>query len=332
MENSDKIFDIQKKLFEEIQTRLPSQYILVDMISDILDTSRDSAYRRINCKKPLSIGETYTLCKHFQMSFDNLMDIRDVHQFDCVYRPIDLSISNEYQNYMFALAKNIEKLKNARDSSILMSAMDIPVFHLITQKELTFFKLYTWTQSVYNYEGTMDDFMKEIETPDILNCYRIISSNYELIPSAEIWTENTVNTTLSLINYYVEIGSFSNKELPLLLCEQVLNILTKMQKWAENSVKGERTTPFQLYISEMELENSYILMKQEDIINCVVKLFTINSLNVFDKKFCVETESWLTKLSQRSVLLCGSSEKDRIKYFNSQRQRVRFLMDKIKSL
>ena len=331
MNISEKILDIQKRLFEEIQKNLPSHYILADAISDVLDTGRDSAYRRIRCDKILSIKELYILCEHFQCSFDMLMGGKNIHRFDCIYRPINLSIPNEYQNYMFALSKNIEKLRATPDSSILLSATDIPVFHLISQKELTFFKLYTWSQSVYGHEGSMDDFMKEIETQELINCYQEISKNYALVPSTEIWTENTINTTLRLISYYVDIYSFSNKDFPLLLCEQVLNILSRLQTWAENSEKAEYSTPFQFYLSEMELENTYMLMKHAGIANCVVKLFTINSLNVLDEEFCKETENWLNRLAQRSVLLCGSSEKERIKFFNTQRQNVHFLVKKIQN-
>ena len=255
--------------------------------------------------------------------------MRSVRQFDCIYRPIDLSISSEYQNYMLALSNNIEKLRISPDAKIIMSATDIPVFHLITQKELTFFKLYTWFQSVYDYKESLDNFINSAETPELISCYRKIINNYELIPSSEIWTENTVNTTLRLISYYLEICSFHNKKFPLLLCEQIMNILTYLQEWTENGVKNERATPFKLYVSEIELENTYILMKQGDTSNCVVKLFTINSLNVFDKEFCKETEGWLTRLSQRSVMLCNSSEKDRFKFFKYQRDKVRFLMEKI---
>ncbi|MBV2194939.1 hypothetical protein A9168_12220 [Macellibacteroides sp. HH-ZS] len=325
-------FEIQNLLFEEIQKNISSQYLLVDVVSDILETGRDSAYRRIRGEKQLSIKETYMLCKHFHISFDTLMGNKALHSFDCLYHPINLSVPDEYNRYMHALLKNIQQVKNASKPSIHLSASDIPIFHLITQKELTFFKLYTWTQSVYDYNNTLDNFMKGVDTPDLTRLYDQISSNYELIPSAEIWTENTIMSTLNLIHYYVEIGSFSSRDLPLLLCEQVLLILDKLQKWTERGEKGKHSTPFKFYISEMELENTYILMKRSGINNCVVKLFTINSLNISDKEFCRETENWLTKLSERSAMLCGNMEKERFKYFNTQRQKVRILMDKIHDL
>ena len=329
MDNSENLFEIQNRLFEEIKKNIPQQYALVDVVSEVLNTSSDSAYRRIRCDKLLNIKETYTLCKHFGISFDLLTDVKSRNQFNCIYRPINLSTISDYHNYIVALSTNFGRLRTIDDSNILLSAADIPVFHLISQKELTLFKLYTWSHSVNNYEIRLDDFIKEIETSEIVSYHQKIVRDYELISSSEIWTENTINTTLRLISYYVDICKFPNKDLPLLLCEQVLNILNKLQKWAENSSKGEHKTPFQFYVSEMALENTYVLMRQSEQTSCLVKLFTINSLNVLDKEFCRETENWLNKLSQRSALLCGNSEKERIKFFNTQRQNVRFLMEKI---
>lgn len=329
MGNVENNFEIQNLLFEEIRKSISSQYLLVDVVSDILETGRDSAYRRIRGEKQLSLQETYILCQHFHISMDAIMGNKASHSFECIYQPIDLSIPDEYYRYMHNLLKSLQQVKNASALSLQMSALDIPVFHLITQKELTFFKLYTWTHSVYDYKSSLGDFINIVETPELISCYSQISNNYERIPSAEIWTENTIMSTLNLINYYLEIGCFSNRELPLLLCEQILCILDKLQKWTEKGEKGDNATPFKFYISEMELENTYILMKHDGIRNCVVKLFTINSLNVFDKDFCQETENWLNKLSERSAMLCGNMEKKRFKFFNNQRQKVRFLMDKI---
>lgn len=329
MINVNNNLKIQTLLFEEIRKNISSEYLLVDVISDILGTGKDSAYRRIRGEKQLSIQETYILCKHFHISFDALMGNEIIPSSDYIYQSINGSVPDEYYHYIQTLLKSIQQVKNAADPSIQMSALDIPVFHLIAQKELTFFKLYTWTHSVYDYKSSLDDFMKIVETSHLTSCYHQISNTYELIPSAEIWTENTIMSTLNLIKYYVEIGCFSNRELPLLLCEQILCILDKLQKWTEKGEKGENATPFKFYISEMELENTYILMKHDGIINCVVKLFTINSLNVFDKDFCQETENWLNKLSERSAMLCGNMEKKRFKFFHNQRQKVRFLMEKI---
>ena len=329
MNNSEKNFSIQSKLFEEIRKNLPRHRVLADVISEVLDIGIDSTYRRIRCKTLLSIKETYTLCQHFNLSLDMLIGNKNIHQLDYIYRPITLSMPNGYQNYILSLSNHFGKLRTSDDSAIFMSAIDIPVFHLVSYKELIYLKIYAWVQSTCNYEGYFDTFLKEIDSTEIVRYQQKIVHDYEYIPSAEIWTENTINTTLKLIKYYIEIGMFMNKDMPMLICEHVLNILNKLQKWAEDSRKSEHNTPFHFYLSEIDFENSYVLMKHSGQKSCVVKVFTLNSLIVSDREFCIETEKCLTKLAQRSVLLCGSSEKERVKFFNSQRQKIRSLMEKI---
>jgi len=331
MENSEiknknqiAFFNIIKKSFSENTT-------LANSVSDELGVGSDAAYRRIRGEKPLSFEETIKLCKRFKISFDMLIEGKNISLFDCVYRPINLSIPNEYQNYILALLNSFGKIKTAGNPSVLMSAIDIPVFHLMFHKELIIFKLYTWAHSVYSYNGSLEDFIKEIETPEIISHYRKISGNYEHIPSSEIWTENTINSTLRLINYYFEIKMFPNKEYPLSLCKHVLDILDKLKDWTENGSKNDRKTPFQLYLSEIDFECSYVLIKHSGQSSCAIRLFGLNGLNVLDKEFCTEAENHLTKLSKRSTLLCGNSEKERFKFFSSQQQKVQSLIEKIES-
>lgn len=329
MENN---FEIQQLLFEEIRKNISSQHLQVDLIADVLEITRDSAYRRIRGEKPLTIKEVCTLCKHFRISFDELMGNRIFHKFDCVYQPVNVSMPEEYHRYMHTLLDRIRLLKNDSDSSIYTSALDIPIFHLIARKELMIFKLYTWIQCIHKYKGTMNDFMKEIDTSQLADAHIRLGNIYEQIPSAEIWTGNTIMSTLTLIDYNVETGNFSDKGLPLQLCEQVMSILNKLQEWTEKGEKGEYATPFKFYLSEMDLGNTYILIKRATgVSNCIVKLFTINNLNVLDKTFCNEVESWLNKLFERASMLSGNMEKERLKFFNAQRYKVRSLMEKIQA-
>ena len=61
MEKSKTFFDLQNRLFEEIRKHSSSQHLFVDVISDVLETSRDSAYRRIRGEQLLNIKEIHIL-------------------------------------------------------------------------------------------------------------------------------------------------------------------------------------------------------------------------------------------------------------------------------
>ena len=322
--------EVQRKLFDVIQKIIPTNDLLANTISKLLNISESAAYKRIRGDQSLTLDEFYVLCDHFHLSLDSLLRGENACQFDCVYKPVNSP--DEYRNYMLFLLKNFDRQSASGNLSILMSATDIPLFHLLPHKELRFFKLYTWAQSVYNYVGSLEEFFKEMETPEVLTAHDTITRDYGFIPSTEIWTGRTIEPTLKLIEYYIEINMFTSKDLPLALCKQLLSILDKLQQWVENGHKEDCSATFQLYESELDLENTYYLVKRTEHSNCFVKLFTINCFDVFDTEFCNEAERWLTKLTQRSIPLCGSSEKERVKFFASQREKVMFLEEKIRNL
>ena len=55
---------------------LPTHITMVDAVSDILHVSSDSAYRRIRGETPLVLGEVRQLCNHFNLSLDQLLNVK----------------------------------------------------------------------------------------------------------------------------------------------------------------------------------------------------------------------------------------------------------------
>lgn len=319
---------VQSRLFALIGEKLPEHLALVDVVSDCLGISTDAAYRRIRADKILDLNETALLCRKFDLSVDNILKISP-GKADYKYTPLDLSYIQNYYIYMQRLSANIERLRKA-GGEIILSATDVPVFHFLSFKDLTFFKLFAWTNSIYEYSGTFEDFQRRTESIELLDCYSKIDSEFRRLPSTEIWTSATTDTFLKLLSYHYELGDFREKNTVLSLCEQFITLLDQLEQWSEQGYKDSLSTiPFRLYLSEVDLENNFILLKQEQTLFCILKLFTINSLNITDESFCRETEGWLKHLIQRATLISGSSEKERHKFFNNQCQKVRFLMDKI---
>lgn len=319
---------VQSRLFAQIEEKLPDHLALVDVVSDCLGVSSDAAYRRIRADKILDLNETALLCRKFNLSADNILDI-STGMTDYKYTPLDLQDIQNYYIYMQRLSVNIERLRKT-GGEIILSATDVPVFHFLAFKDLTFFKLFAWTNSIYECPGTFEDFQIRTESVELLDCYSKIDSEFRRLPSTEVWTQATTDTFLKLLSYHYELGDFSEKNTVLSLCEQFIALLDHLEQWSDQGYKDSLSTaPFRLYLSEIDLENNFILLKQEQTLFCILKLFTINSLNITDKSFCRETEGWLKHLTQRATLISGASEKERHKFFNNQRLKVRFLMDKI---
>ena len=65
-----KAKDIQKAFLTRVKSVLPSNVSFVDELAELLNTSNDSAYRRLRAETLLSIDEIALICAHFKVPFE----------------------------------------------------------------------------------------------------------------------------------------------------------------------------------------------------------------------------------------------------------------------
>ena len=270
------------------------------------------------------------LSKQYGVSLDLINGIKKENQIVCRYIPLNLEDPASYMTFLNRLSHITEKIRLTDDSEIIQSAVAIPFLNLLPYKELAFFKIFSWNKSVYGYDGNYEDFTKILDTSEFLNMHKKITGNYENTPSSEIWTFHTTDTIIRLISYHHEMKHFGFSEFPLFLCEQLLELINRLQEWTEKGTKGPEQVPFKLYVSEIDTGNTFVIFKIAGQVSCLVRQFTLNGFYITDDLFCHEAENWLSNLAQRAVLISGASEIERFKFFTGQRQKIEFLIEKIK--
>ena len=331
MKNCPKKTGQQVMFFDLIPHPLPANQTLVSAVADVLGINVDSAYRRIRGDTLLSFDEAIKLSKRFRISMDSFANVTfDKNYIRCRYSPLHLKDMNDYLTFIQHISEHIDRLKTAPGSEIFVSTVDIPLLNLFAYRELTLFKLFSWSKCVYGYKYDFETFVKEkekVETLDSLHAR--IAQNYQIVDSTEIWTAGTVDATLRLINYHAEMEHFEDKQFPILLCEQLQELMNKLRGWAEKGMKGPENIPFKFYVSETEIANTCMLFKRPESSACLVRLYTINGLSISDQRFCRETERWIRSAVQRATLISGSSDTARFNFFKTQRQKIKALIDKL---
>ncbi|MCC8134142.1 MAG: hypothetical protein LUG96_09285 [Tannerellaceae bacterium] len=154
-----------------------------------------------------------------------------------------------------------------------------------------------------------------------------MNQNYHKIASTEIWTVNTIDPILRLLEFYRDIESFESKNTPILLCNQLLQLIENLMSWTEKEKKNNKAS-FKLLLSPISPENSFMLVKNEEFSSTAIKLFTINSIITSQPTFCEQTEKWIKNNISKSSLLSGSAARERFKFFQSMKNKVNNLMEK----
>jgi len=328
----EKTVDLQRLLFEQLKSYATSNISLVDALADLLNISNDAVYRRLRGEKRLDVDELTRICTHFNVSFDALVGAKQqILHFG--YVPLDLKDAIVYKQYMKQLLQSFTALAKATEKEVFFTAIDIPMFHFLPYTELTLFKVFSWSNSTGAFQGNFSEFCSMMVDDELIDIYTQLTAVYKVIPSVEIWTDRTFDTILRLIDYYFESGYFSSTDEALLLCKQLLEMINGINQWSTRGFKDELpgAAHYKLYLSGIELENNFVVMKRDQTTTCIIKLYTINSMVTTNKDFCNESMKWINNAMHKSTLISGASQKESFKFFNLLTQKVRYLIKKIES-
>jgi len=321
----------QKLLFEIIKSKLPGHYKLTDVIEEDLKVGANAAYRRIKGYIELTFSEILTLSHKYNLSLDDICNLKSNQGALFRYAPVNFSEPESYYNYVKKLIATVTALKSEKNINIYYTAADIPFFYFLNFPELMFFKLYAWNDTDSHFKLSYRDFCNTLDKETIQSLYKQLSNAWVQIPSEDIWTNQTIDTILRLLEYYFEIGAFENKETVSFLLNQLQEVLDTVSKYAVEGSKGDQIkAPFALYLCNVDVENNFMLLKREETMSCTIRLFTVNSIVTENESLCSETDKWINDLISKSILISGGkSARERIRFFQNSKNKIEELVNKL---
>jgi hypothetical protein len=322
-------FVMQEVFIKHLKQVVPSNVSLVDDIADLLQISNDSAYRRLRNETELSLDETYKICKHYRISIDSVLS-NNGDSVTCNYIKLTDSIDN-FENYLTGLLNQLQKLQKADDAKIIYAAEEIPIFHSFFSKELTAFKLFYWQRSVLNipdYQTKKFDWDSIPEKQ--LQLANEIHQAYLTVPSTEVWTNETIQTTIKQIEYYFESGAFKEKEDAIVVLQELKKMMQAINQYAEDETKAKNTS-FNLYNSDLVIGTNCIHVTVAGSVISYISFNSINSLTTSNQQFCEEIEHWMKNLIKKSTLISSIAEKQRFQFFSKAYKAIDLCIERIKN-
>ncbi|HLG03848.1 MAG TPA: hypothetical protein VI731_09655 [Bacteroidia bacterium] len=329
---------VQSQLIQKLKESIPANHSLVEEIAELLQISNDSAYRRIRGETALTIDEVTRLCSHYRIPFDFTGKREGAVGSSVTFNYHHLSDDfNNFEGYLGNILNDMRRIRSSAPKEIIFAAEDIPIFHHFRFPLLAAFKLFYWSKSILN----VPQFEEKKFDPDSIPAAakEMIAEIFELyldIPSIEIWSEDTLNSTLKQVEYYWESGLFSEKQHALRIIDDIQNMIAGIEKQAKHSTKFRGDVPpagssenYVLYFSELMIGNNCILVTTGTTKSTYVSHNTFNSMVTVNSAFCEETERWLRNLIRKSNLISGVSEKQRFRFFNMINEKILRMREKI---
>lgn len=314
---------VQQEFITKLKDTLPANKSLVDELSDVLSLSTDSAYRRIRGETALTIDEVSRLCAHYRIPFDHFAQ-GDSGKSSVTFQYTHLSSDyKKFEEYLSGLIMHMDIIKKTEPKEIIWCAEDVPIFHHFRFPKLSAFKLFYWSKSILNAPEYDDKkFEAHILPESSLEKVKKIYDLYQKIPSIEIWTEDTLNSTLKQVEYYSESGLFETVQDAKDILNEVEAMIRSLERQAAKCVKFSGDVPgpgddveFKLYFSDLMVGNNCILITAGSSRVCYLSINTFNSMATTNSAFNDENERWVRNIIRKSALISGVSEKQRMKFF-----------------
>lgn len=317
----------QLALFNEIRSKLSSNESLVNVISELLEVSIDSAYRRLRGEKQLTLDELTLLATHFSISLDALLHIKSG---TLLFNYVTLDQENpQYLTFLQNVSNDVHTMSRLPELEIIIAAKDFPIFYNFFIPEIAAFKSFFWKKTILQ----LSDFKQKKFDPEEINQLEIdlgnkIAFDFCKIKSKQLWNEEVFSSLLNQIMYYYDSGFIVNTKSVELLLHKIIELIDHFQNMAE---KGAHFIPskeimiqdtFQLYQNDVIFGDNTILIKSQNLNRVYYTHNVIDTLYSHDPVFFENSFRTHENILNRSVLLSKSSERERHRFFKRIKDKV----------
>jgi len=326
---------IQDELFHRIRSILPSHLSLVDEVSEILDISSDSAYRRIRSEKQLSIDEFYLLCKHFYISSDEILS----RQSDKICFRSYLLDEKEFrfEQYLEAVLRDIKSLSEQKNPQMIIVLNELNLFQMMQVPEVAAFKFFFWSKSNLSFSDYKDQlFTANLPDDKLRKLSMEILNYYVKIPTIELMAQEALSSMMKQICFYHEAGFFKESHETNFLCDKLVDLMNHLRQQAELGFKFLHGTDpvgkegnYMLYYNDLILADNTILLISDETRRTYITSNAINLLLTDNPVFYERNYQWGKNLISKSTLISGSAEKERYKFFRGIEDQINKLREKV---
>jgi hypothetical protein len=311
----------QEFLFQRIKELLPGSLSMVDSVAEILHVSSDSAYRRIRGETPLVLDEARVLCSHFQLSLDQLLQVRNS---STMFRHSRINVATyNFEQFLRDLYTQLEAVNGFTNREIIYCSKDMPVFHNFYFKPLIAFRYFFWMKTILQHPDFQDAcFSLDCVPPSIEELSSNLTSLYTKTPSVEIWNTECINAIISQVEFYKDSGWFASSADIRLVYDSIEATFVHLSNQVEYGSKfmpeenpDLKRRNFRFYFNRVVLGDNIVLVSTDQSRTVFLNYDALNYLTTRDEAFCNACYHDLLNLMRKGSIISATSEKQRNVFF-----------------
>jgi hypothetical protein len=236
-----------------------------------------------------------------------------------------------FHEILESMYKQMRFFNTFNHKRILYLCKDMPIWQFYLFPELAAFKTFFWAKTIHNEPEYINQqfSLSEFTLDGFFNLGQEIIREYNKIPSVELWNLESINSTVSQIQFYKESGGFKKESDIATVIDSFEKTLDHLQLEAEKGFKfmpGDTDVsykaPADLYINEVVIGSNTILAEIDGGKISFIPYNVFSFIHTRDQRFNETVFNGFHTLRSRSTLISGTGEKERNRFFGSLRSKL----------
>jgi len=248
------------------------------------------------------------------------------------YRFLASEDMGTYIGYISGMALMLEKIAADPQGSITFNADEIPIFHFMPFKMLTYFKLYCYSYEMQKGDSLQgikfEEFVEELERYPLESIFERIASAYGKIESREIWYDELLLSILYNLRFMDSLCRFGEKGTLELLLDELDALVRSFQRQVVHGKKANGKK-FDFFRKPFPGGVAGMLVYTEGQKAVSIKVGTINSMTTRDEVFVEGFEYALNGIINQSSILGVGSEIERTRFFSRLFESIALLREEL---
>ena len=305
-------------------------------MAELYGVSQDSVYRRMRGEKVMTLEEILLLYDTYDFSLEEVLSSSKA-RLVFSFQPISEN-GFDFIDYLEYINTMLERIAACDHKMLYYLANDVPLFQMLNTPAIASFNLFFWQKTILGFDQYKDKkFKLGIKDDRVNRISREIQDAYFRIPTVEIYSQQTIDTTLRQIEFYLKSGLFEFMETALVLCDEFLKLIRHIKSQGEHGRKFRLSdtetalmdVDYQVFFNEVLYSDTTILVESD---GDKMTYMTNNGLNVLrtdSVEYYDHSMNSFNILQRKSIGVSGGNDRERDRIFRIFEQQILRFKDKL---
>ena len=311
-------YTINDNFIEILQNKFPKKAQLTEALVDLLDTERETVYRRLRKEVVFTADEIIKIASKWNISLDELTGT-NLERTALHLKQINYLKPNAKEiNFLRSVIQSINSFKDFPKTEFLNICNKLPRELLAGYEYLNKFYLFKWKYQ-YDNASKFPNFSQITISEEQLQITSEYHQAIKQVPNSTfIWDSRLFYYLVNDIRYFYSVYLITKEEKEIIK-EELHQLLDYMLDVAAHGYYPETHKKVNLYISQINIDTNYNYTFTPEANICFIHAFEKYEIYTFNSETVANMMTWMQLQKKTAIPISKVDEKNRIEFFIQQK-------------